>query len=181
MGGAHDTREQGDAGDSAATDISSTSRSMGLILCTRANAQRPLASQEWEDLELLGLDHPLVVSYLQYYRDLPPGDIGVRVKSHASRSGALSIWHVTTQGDRGETRIVILPLSIDNDGQRVPAWERHIDRLFQSPPSANCSAARHHLLIDTLEPMMHRELLHRCIISEHRGYDFTVIRWVRVV
>ena len=139
------------------------------------------ASQEREDLELMGLDHPLVVSYLHRYRDLQPGEIGIRVKSHDGRSGVLSIWHVTTQGDRGETKTVILPLAIDDDGQRVPSWERQIDRLFQLPPASNGSASRDHLLIDALEPMMHRELLHRCIISEHRGYDSTLIGWVEVV
>ena len=53
------------------------------------------ASQEREDLELMGLDHPLVVSYLHRYRDLQPGEIGIRVKSHdaeaaSSPSGVLS-------------------------------------------------------------------------------------------
>jgi len=82
---------------------------------------------------------------------------------------------------RFDKRAIILPLAIDDDGQRVPSWERHIDRLFQLPPASNGLASRDHLLIDTLEPMMHRELLHRCIISEHRGYDSTLIGWVEVV
>jgi hypothetical protein len=98
-----------------------------------------------------------------------------------SPRGVLSIWHVTSQGDRGETKTVILPLAIDDDGQRVPSWERHIDRLFQSPPALNTLASRDHLLIDTLERMMHRELLHRRIIGENRGYDSTLIGWVDVV
>ena len=49
------------------------------------------ASLEREDLELMGLDHPLVVSYLHRYRDLQPGEIGIRVQSHDGRSGVLSI------------------------------------------------------------------------------------------
>jgi hypothetical protein len=134
-----------------------------------------------EDVELLGLDHPLLVSYMDRYRNLPPTEIGVRVRSGDHRSGVLSVWHVTTQGERGETRTLILPLAVDPQGQRLPAWERRIDRLFHVPPATSPSSLGQELLAQVLEPMIHRDLMHRGIVDEHRGYDARLIGWVEVV
>ena len=138
-------------------------------------------SLEREDLELMGLDHPLVVSYISRYRDLSPNEIGIRVNSPDDRTGVLSIWYITIQGVRGETKTMILPLGVDDEGQRLPSWERQVNRLFQSTPVANSLPSRPHLLTEILEPMLLRELIHRGIISENRGYDAKLIGWVEVV
>ena len=57
------------------------------------------------------------------------------IKISDDRSGVLSIWHISTQGDQGETRNLMLTLAIDLDGQRVPAWEKQADHIFQLPPA----------------------------------------------
>ncbi len=132
------------------------------------------------DIELLGLDHPLMVSYLNRFRALPADEIGIRVRSSDGRAGVLSIWHVTSQGDRGETKTIVLPLAVSLDGQRVPTWERQSDRLFELPPVIQ-TCAQDHLLTEVLEPMIQRELLHRGIICDNRGYDAKLIGWVDVV
>jgi hypothetical protein len=134
-----------------------------------------------QDVELLGLDHPLLVSYMATYRNVPAQEIGVRVRSSNSRTGIVSIWHVTTQGERGETKTVILPLAVDFHGHRVPSWERQIDRLYQLPPAAAESKPRQELLAQVLEPMIQRELNHRGVVGQHRGYDARLIGWVEVV
>jgi hypothetical protein len=133
------------------------------------------------DVELLGLDHKLVAEYMARYRGIPAQEIGVRVRADDQRTGVLSIWHVTTQGDRGEVQTRILPLAVDFKGQRVPAWERQTDSLFQRPPSTGDYPLRTELLVGVLEPMIQRELLHRGIIGERRGYDAKLIGWVEVV
>lgn len=137
-------------------------------------------SMDRQDIELLGLDHPLMVSYLTRFRNLPTSDIGVRVRSENGRVGVLSLWHVTTLGDRGELRSNILPLAVDHDGQRVPAWERQVDRMFQLPPSQTRQEANHQTLSTVIEPMLQRELVHRGIASEQRGYEARLIGWVEV-
>jgi hypothetical protein len=134
-----------------------------------------------QDVELVGLDHPLVVSYMASYRNLPAQEVGVRVRSSDSRTGVVSIWHVTTQGDRGETKTVILPLAVDFHGHRVPSWERQIDGLYQLPPATPESKPRLELLAQVLEPMIQRELNHRGVVGQHLGYDARLIGWVEVV
>lgn len=134
-----------------------------------------------QDLNLLGLDHPLLVSYMTRYRNLPPIEIGVRVKSPNRRSGILSLWHVMTQGERGETRTSVLPLAVDREGQRIPTWERQVDQMFQLPAAETAIEGPDRLLKQEIEPMLQRELMHRGIVGENRGYEARLIGWVEVV
>jgi len=139
------------------------------------------ASLQREDVELMGLDHPLVVSYMQRYRDLPPQDIGIRVHSDDSRTGVFSLWYVTTQGERGETKTLVLPLAIDGSGQRIPAWEHQVDRIFQLAPAPKGTPTYEPIFADMLEPMILRELMHRGLLHQQRGYDARLIGWVEVI
>ena len=86
------------------------------------------------DVELLGLDNPLLVSYMTRFRSLPLQEIAVRVRSSDKRHGVLSLWHVASQGERGEIRTAVVPLAVDHQGQRIPSWEHQIDSLFNLPP-----------------------------------------------
>ncbi|MCH2204163.1 MAG: hypothetical protein MK102_19530 [Fuerstiella sp.] len=47
---------------------------------------------------------------------------GLKVQSNDGRTKVLLIWHVTTQGKKGETPNQMLTLAGDDEGQRVPAW-----------------------------------------------------------
>ena len=132
------------------------------------------------DVELLGLDHPLVASYMTRFRSLPPQEIGIRVRSTDGRHGVLSLWHVAIQGDRGEIRTAVVPVAIDYQGQRIPSWERQIDSLFHLPPGNERTEPQTELLTNAIEPMIQRELLHRGAIGENRGYDARLIGWVEV-
>lgn len=134
-----------------------------------------------EKLGLLGLDHRVVEQYMTRYRELAPAEIGVRVQSPDGRTGAISVWQVTSQGERGETRTYIVPLAIASDGQRVPMWERSVDQLFSALPSQRSTNPPVEILISACDSMLHRELGHRQIISERRGYEARIIGWVEVV
>ncbi|QDU80495.1 RNA polymerase-associated protein RapA [Polystyrenella longa] len=139
------------------------------------------SSIEAENIDLLGLDHPNVVQYMQRFRSLPDEQIGIRVRSDDGRTGVLSIWHVTTQGERSETRNQMLSLAVNGEGQRIPSWEKQVDRLFQFSPASSNSEPQIDLLTELLEPMIHRELIHRGFLAENRGYDARLVGWVEVV
>ncbi len=160
----------------------------GLAVTTNDDGQQELRfttqreeSLRREDVELMGLDHALLVSYMLRYRALPPQEIGIRVRSQDGRPGVLSIWHVTTQGDRGETKATMLTLAVDENDQRIPAWERQADRLFQLPPATESRPPRIELLNQLLEPMLLRELRHRGLVTKNLGYDARLIGWIEVV
>ncbi len=131
-----------------------------------------------QDVQLLGLDHPLVASLMERYRSLPPQEVGIRVKSPDERKGVLSIWSVTTHGERGEIKTLVVPLAIDASGQRLPSWERQPDKLFQAAPTESKGALIPSVLGETIEPMLQRELQHRGISVAPRGYDARLIGWV---
>lgn len=139
------------------------------------------ASIEAENIDLLGLDHPTVVQYMQRFRSLPDEQIGIRVRTDDGRTGVLSIWHVTTQGERSETRNQMLTLAVDGEGQRIPSWEKQADRLFQLSPATSNSEPQIDVLNEVLEPMIQRELVHRGFLAENRGYDARLVGWVEVV
>ncbi len=139
------------------------------------------ASIASENIDLLGLDHPIVVQYMQQFRDLPDDQIGIRVHGSDGRTGVLSIWHVTTQGERGKTRNQVLTLAIDSDGQRIPSWEKQADRLFQLKPASSDDTPQIDLLTEILEPMIQRELIQRGVLVENRGYDAKLIGWIEVL
>lgn len=115
------------------------------------------------------------------YRNLPPSEIGVRVQSQNRRGGALSLWQVTTRGERGETKTSVLPLAVDKDGQRVPAWERQLDQAFQFQGTDKRLDSPDRMLKQEIEPMVQRELIHRGIVDENRGYEARLIGWVEIV
>jgi superfamily II DNA or RNA helicase len=134
-----------------------------------------------EKLGLLGLDHRVVEQYMTQYRELAPTELGVKVQSPDGRTGAVSVWQVTSQGERGETRSHIVPLAIGSDGQRVPMWERSVDQLFRAAPSQRSTNPPVEILVSACDSMLHRELGHRQIISERRGYEARMIGWMEVV
>jgi hypothetical protein len=134
-----------------------------------------------ERLGLLGLDHPLVEKYTGQFQALPPNEIGIRVQSTDGRTGVLSMWYVTSQGERGETRTQIIPLAVGPDGQRIPLWERTADQLYRAPPSSRDKQPPSALLTAVCDSMLHRELSHRQIISDRRGYEARLVGWIEVI
>ena len=134
-----------------------------------------------ERLGLLGLDHSIVERHLKEYRDLPPAELGIRVQSPDGRTGVVSLWQVTSQGERGEIRTHVVAVAVGPDGQRVPAWERTVDQLFHAPAANRSTPPAVERITETCESMLHRELTHRQIISEQRGYETRMIGWIEVV
>ena len=134
-----------------------------------------------ERLGLLGLDYPLVERYISRFQALPPNEIGVRVQSADGRTGLLSIWHVSSRGERGEPSTHIIPLAVGLDGQRIPVWERTVDQLFRAAPAARDTNSVSSSLTAVCDAMLHRELSHRQIICERRDYEARLIGWIEVV
>src|SRR5205085_1557559 len=131
-------------------------------------------------VQLLGLDHPLVAQYLRKFRDLPPDQLGVRVRSPDGTAGVLSVWLVEARGDKGQVKRAVVSLAVDSDGKRLVAWERQPEKLWQAPADSvgQGGEAQLRLLREHLEPMLHRELEHRGLAKGSRGFEAKLIGWV---
>ena len=135
-------------------------------------------SLEDENLDLLGLDYPPLLTLMERYRSLPPSEIGVCVQSPDHTEGVLSLWSVVVQGKGGDVRSYLLPLAVDVEGKRNTLWEHHVDNLFQCKPTSKRLANQVLLLKEYIEPMLQRELVHRGLINETHGYTAVLVGWI---
>jgi hypothetical protein len=148
---------------------------------TLLTTQRELSLQE-ENVQFIGLDHPLVAAHLRKFRDLPPDEIGVRVQSPDGTAGVLAMWAVEARGDKGQLKRVVVPLAVDAAGKRLVKWEREPEKLCRAQPAPHNGTTNTYeklaLLRETLEPMLQRELEHRGVVTSNRGFEAKLIGWV---
>jgi SNF2 family DNA or RNA helicase len=85
-------------GDKVFAWIDKTTRTETLL-----TTERELSLQK-ENVQLLGLDHPLVAAYLRKFRELPPEELGLCVQSPDGTEGFLAAWAVEARGDKGQVK-----------------------------------------------------------------------------
>ena len=150
---------------------------------TLLTTQRELSMQK-ENVQLLGIDHPLVAAYLRTFRELPPEELGLCVQSPDGTEGIFAAWAVEARGDRGQVKRLIVTLGVDGDGRRHVAWERQPEKLWRSPVSNGSrkqAEQRVAILRNVLEPMLQREIEHRGLGKANRGFEAKLIAWVEAV
>ena len=150
---------------------------------TQLTTERELSLQK-ENVHLIGLDHPIVAGYLQRFRELPPGDLGIVVQSPDGTSGVLAAWSVEARGDKGQVKRMIVSLGADREGRRHVAWERQPEKLWGSQPCRKTErvvAEELNLLRNCLEPMLQRELEHRGLDKGNRGFESKLIGWIEAI
>ncbi|HVW28890.1 MAG TPA: helicase-related protein [Polyangiaceae bacterium] len=161
-------------GTYAATD--SRDRRIALLTLDRD------AARQREDLDLLGLDHPLVQGALKRWQEAQPERIGVKVQSPEG-PGVLTWWLIETRGSSGEHRASVFPLGVTDAGKRSARLERVGPELFHRPSVPNghrTFATRRALLHSSIEPMLERELQHRDIVPNGGSYAAKLIGWIEV-
>ena len=136
-----------------------------------------------EELELLGLDHPMVQEELGRWRSMPPEEIGIGVTGDFDTSVLLSIWMVETSNGKGERRVVVQPIAVREDGTRVPTVERQCDRYLRAPSSQPRLTAqqREQLFSKFVEPTLQRELKHKGTANGDGSYSADLIGYVEIV
>jgi hypothetical protein len=148
---------------------------------TLLTTERHLSLQK-ENVQLLGLDHPLVTSLLKKFRDFPPEEIGLCVKSPDGTEGVFAAWAVEARGDKGQIKRLVLTLGADWGGRRRVEWERQAEMVWRSQASDHSGKQADEkiaILRTTFEPMLQRELEHRGMGS--RGFEAKLIAWLEAV
>jgi superfamily II DNA or RNA helicase len=136
-----------------------------------------------DDVELMGLDHPLVQEALGRWRIVSPEDLGVAVAADVDHPVLLSLWMVEASGKSGERHVVIQPIAIKQDGTRMPAVERQCERYFHAPIATPIFSPdqRIDLFSRTVEPMLQRELKHKGAANGDGSYSAELIGYVEIV
>jgi len=140
------------------------------------------AATSRDDLQLMGLDHPLVQEELGRWRSVPPEEVGIAVSDVVDEPVLLSLWIVEASAGKGEKRVVVQPIAIKQDGTRVPAVERHSERYFQSPAASPTllSEQRLDLFARAIEPTLQRELRHKGTADGDGSYSAELIGYIEI-
>jgi len=136
-----------------------------------------------DQLELIGLDHPLIQEEMGRWRSLPPEELGIAVSGDLDATVLLSLWVIESSTGNGERRMALQSIAVRMDGTRIPTIERQVDRYFQSPPSLpNLQPSqRIELFSRILEPSLQRELKHTGTANGQGGYSAELIGYVEIV
>jgi hypothetical protein len=136
-----------------------------------------------DNVELMGLDHPLIQEELGRWRSVPPEDIGIAVSGDVGAPVLLSLWMVETSAGNGERRIVVQPIAVKQDGTRVPAVERQVEQYLQAPVTSPEFAPeqRQELFEQVVEPTLQRELKHKGAANGDGSYSAELIGYVEIV
>ncbi len=140
------------------------------------------AATSSDNLDLLGLDHPLVQEELGRWRSVPPEELGIAVEGDAGEPALLSFWLVEASTGSGERRVIIQPIAVKMDGTRVPTVERQGQRYLQAVPAkATLSAEqRLELFARAVEPTLQRELKHKGAANGDGSYSAELIGCVEI-
>lgn len=143
-----------------------------------------------EGLELIGLDHPLLVAALRRWQRLEPERLGAAAAGGGEAGGTVSgngaavvsWWSIRIDGGDGERRSLVQPLAVAANGRRLPQLERAGADLFRRPPAAPAlaPAQRRALLRDAFEPMIRRELDQRGLVTAAGGYTAKLVGWIEL-
>lgn len=135
-----------------------------------------------DDVELLGLDHPIVRDELVRWRSVPPEEIGLAVCGQVDAPVLLSLWIVEASAGKGERRVVVQPIAVKLDGMRVPAVERQAETYFHAPASSPIFGAdqRLDLFARVVEATLQRELKHKGAANGDGSYSADLIGFVEI-
>lgn len=135
-----------------------------------------------ETLSLIGLDHPLVAAYIDAYRAAPADALGISAKSRDGKSGAVALWQVVATNEKRHQVAKVIALAVDSTGHRQPAMEKLLDEMFQTEPTSAVLSRDQasSLLVDAVEPMLHRDLIHRGFVREGQAYEASLVGWIEL-
>lgn len=136
-----------------------------------------------DNVELMGLDHPLIQEELGRWRSVPPEDIGIAVSGDVDAPVVLSLWMVEASAGNGERRIFVQPIAVKPDGTRVPAVERRAEQYLQAPVTSSCfvQEQRQELFAHVVEPTLQRELKHKGSANGGESYSAELVGYVEII
>jgi len=136
-----------------------------------------------QKIELMGLDHSVMVQLLNRWRSEKPEAVGACAKVSGLRHrGILTVWLVQTFGNGTEVSTHLVPIAVDELGQRIPTVEKQYRDYFgQSERASGFDAReRNQLMIDSVEPALQRELNHRGLATATGGYATELLVWIEM-
>ncbi len=136
-------------------------------------------------LELLGLEHPIVKTWLDRYTDLAPEHRGVvgRFDGNGAGPGLVTIWRVTIEAPGGQVHQQIIRLGINADGYRAPHLERLASSLLDLKPVQQAGLEQQQvrqLVNGKTTEMLHRQIEYAGMLPEGATYSTQLLACLEV-
>jgi hypothetical protein len=108
--------------------------------------------------------------------------LGISAKSRDGKAGALALWRVVATNEKRHQIAKVVALAVDPAGQRQPTMEKLLDEMFDSEPTVAILSREQasNLLADSVEPMLHRDLIYRGFVKEGQAYEASLVGWIEV-
>jgi superfamily II DNA or RNA helicase len=151
-------------------------------LRTRFTLNRNTATSQ-DEIELMGLDHPIVQEELGKWRSVPPEELGIAVLGDTESTVLLSFWLVEMTAGKGERRVLVQPIAVKQDGTRVPFVERQCEHYLHAQAAKPILSPdqRLELFLKFVEPTLQRELKHKGPANGDGSYSVELIGYVEIV
>lgn len=141
---------------------------------------------EREEVNLLGLEHPIVKTWLNRYLSLVPEERGLIgcFENDDKRAGIITIWQVSIQGQGGQNYQKIIRLGIGPDGERSVHLERLSKDLLKFKRSNNSGLKKEQLITlvnDHASEILHRELMHSGALPDGASYSTSLLACINIL
>lgn len=137
-----------------------------------------------EDLNLLGLEHPVVSELLSNYQGLPSQDRAfVGVLKPNCMPGVMTYWRVQIHGSDNQFKQVVLPIGFSANGERNPSLEMNktlFESLIRTDAVLLDADERIELLQSTMPRVIQNELQHEGMLSNGSTYTSKLLAWLEI-
>jgi len=140
-------------------------------------------AQADEQLQLMGLDHPIVSRMMRRWRTQQPENLGTVVSAALGLpKGILTMWSIESFGKATESTTHVIPIAVESTGQRVPALEKRFVEVFSCgrAESRLSEQDRRRLFEEAIEPALQRELGHRGLAGDSGGHSAELLAWIEI-
>lgn len=139
-----------------------------------------------DELNLLGLEHPVVRQWLDAYTSVKPQDralIGT-IDGNGNETGLITVWLVVIYGKGGQIQQRVVRLGISEGGGRSPYLERLSQVFLRARPALAdrfMDKARVASLVNgTASELLHRELVYSGFLPEEASYSSRLLACIGV-
>jgi hypothetical protein len=140
---------------------------------------------EREELNLLGLEHPIIKTWLDRYLSMAPEERGLVSCDGEDKKveGLITIWQVSIHDQGGQVHQKIIRLGIGLNGERSVHLERLSKDLLKFKPSCNQDLHKGQLIKlvnDYASKILHRELMHSGTLTEGASYSSSLLACINI-
>lgn len=140
-----------------------------------------------ENLNLLGLEHPLVKKYLDSYSHLNPEERGLSgcIKKYQGENALLTIWQTHIHGTNGSEYQKTIRIGLKSNGQRDAQIEHLIKDIIEIQTCSNSeggisSANLQKIVKQNALEILHRELHHSGLLEEGASYTSQLLACIEI-